>query len=376
VADILIESVPEERRPDRARKGRGAVSNRPGRFEPHDREAIDDGWRSGIAGDPDDELPPLRTTVAIDATRTIIARNSSPDIPFDQSINPYRGCEHGCVYCFARPTHAFLGLSPGLDFETKLLMKPDAAALLDQELRHPGYKPKIIAMGTNTDPYQPLERTQKITRSVLQVLADFNHPVGIVTKSALVVRDIDILAAMAAKRQAHVYLSVTTLDASLARKMEPRASTPAKRLDAIRQLAAAGIPTGVMAAPMIPALNDHELEKILDTAAALGATSAGYVVLRLPLEIKDLFIEWLDAHAPAKAKHVLSLIRGVRGGEQLYEAKFGERMRGTGPYADLLRKRFKLATQRLGLDHYKHRWEFDFSQFQPPPKAGDQLKLL
>jgi DNA repair photolyase len=376
MSDTLLETGPDGRLPERTRKGRGAVSNRAGRFAPHGREAVDDGWSTGVEADPDDALPPLRTTVAIDATRTIIARNNSPDIPFDQSINPYRGCEHGCIYCFARPTHAFLGLSPGLDFETKLLMKPDAAALLDRELRHPKYQPKIIAMGTNTDPYQPLERTQRITRSILEVLAAFNHPVGIVTKSALIARDIDILAPMAAKRLAHAYVSVTTLDGELARKMEPRASTPARRLEAIRQLAAAGIPTGVMAAPMIPALNDHELERILEIAAAAGATSAGYVVLRLPLEIKDLFIEWLDAHAPGKARHVLELIRGVRGGEQLYDSTFGDRMRGTGPYADLLRKRFKLATKRLNLDQYKHRWDFDFSLFNPPPKAGDQLSLL
>src|SRR5262245_6619344 len=373
MADIFIEDGPEDHVPERARKGRGAVSNRAGRFEPHEREAVDDGWS---AGEPEEDLPPLRTTVMIDATRTIIARNDSPDIPFDQSINPYRGCEHGCVYCFARPTHAYLGLSPGLDFETKLLMKPDAAALLDRELRNPRYKPKIIAMGTNTDPYQPLERKQRITRSVLEVLSAFNHPVGIVTKSALIVRDIDVLASMAAKRLAHAYVSVTTLDSELARKMEPRASTPSKRIEAIRQLAAAGIPTGVMAAPMIPALNDHEMEKILETAAAAGATSAGYVMLRLPLEIKDLFIEWMDAHAPGKSKHVLELIRSARGGERLYESTFGQRMRGTGPYAELLKKRFKLARQRLNLDSYRDRWEFDFSLFQPPPKAGDQLRLL
>jgi DNA repair photolyase len=358
MSDMFFETGPEDALPDRARKGRGAVSNRVSRFEPHGREAVDDGWSSTAATDPDDELPPLRTTVAIDSTRTIIARNNSPDIPFDQSINPYRGCEHGCVYCFARPTHAFLGLSPGLDFETKLLMKPDSAALLDRELR------------------QPLERTQRITRSILEVLSAFNHPVGIVTKSALIARDIDILAPMAEKRLAHAYVSITTLDRDLARKMEPRASTPAKRVEAIRQLAAAGIPTGVMAAPMIPALNDHEMEKILETAAAVGATSAGYVMLRLPLEIKDLFIEWMDAHAPGKTKHVLELIRGVRGGEQLYNSTFGERMRGTGPYADLLRKRFKLATRRLNLDSYRNRWEFDFSLFKPPPAAGDQLSLL
>jgi DNA repair photolyase len=375
MVDTGTEAIPDDRIADRARKGRGAVSNRVGRFERHEREAVDDGWRHETADAADDDLPPLRTTVGIDATRTIIARNQSPDVPFDQSINPYRGCEHGCVYCFARPTHAFLGLSPGLDFETKLLMKPDAAALLDRELRRPGYKPSVIALGTNTDPYQPLERTQRITRSILEVLAAFNHPVGIVTKSALVTRDIDVLAPMAAKRLAHVYVSVTTLDRDLARKMEPRAATPAKRLEAIVALAAAGIPTGVMTAPMIPALNDREMESILEAATAAGATSAGYVVLRLPLEIKNLFQEWLETHFPDRAKHVLNMIRDLRGGE-LYDATFGARMRGRGPYADLLRKRFKLATQRLKLDSYRERWAFDFSLFRPPPKAGEQLRLL
>jgi DNA repair photolyase len=356
--------------PDQARKGRGAVTNRVGRHEKAERLRTDDGWGIG-----EEEPPALRTTVAIDSTKSIIARNASPDIPFDQSINPYRGCEHGCVYCFARPTHAWLGLSPGLDFESKLFMKPDAARLLAAELARPGYRPSLIALGTNTDPYQPIEREHRITRGVLEVLRDFNHPTGIVTKSALIARDIDILAPMAERRLAHVYISVTTLDRGLARAMEPRAATPQRRLDTIRALADAGIPTGVMAAPMIPALNDHELERILEAAAAAGATGAAYVLLRLPLEIKDLFQEWLTAHFPAKARHVLDLIRDMRHG-QLYESSFGQRMKGSGPYADLLRRRFQIARQRLGLAGDGIRWQSDVSLFKPPPRPGDQLNLL
>ena len=357
--------------PDQAIKGRGAVSNRVSRYFKEERARTTDGWDT-----PDDEdLPPLRTTVMRDATRTIIARNESPDIGFDRSINPYRGCEHGCIYCFARPTHAYLGLSPGLDFETKLLMKPDAAKLLEQELRKPGYQPAVIAMGTNTDPYQPIEREHRITRGILEVLRDFNHPVGIVTKSALIQRDIDILAPMAEKRLAHAFVSITTLDRELARKMEPRAATPPRRLETIRALAAAGIPVGVMSAPMIPALNDHEMENILEAAAGAGATAAGYTALRLPLEIKDLFTEWLEAHAPGRAQHVLELVRTMRGGE-LYDSSWGERMRGTGPYAELLRRRFQVARKRLGLDRASARWDFDLTLFKPPPRAGDQLTLL
>ena len=357
--------------PDQAIKGRGAVSNRVSRYFKEERARTTDGWDT-----PDDEdLPPLRTTVMRDATRTIIARNESPDIGFDRSINPYRGCEHGCIYCFARPTHAYLGLSPGLDFETKLLMKPDAAKLLEQELRKPGYQPAVIAMGTNTDPYQPIEREHRITRGILEVLRDFNHPVGIVTKSALIQRDIDILAPMAEKRLAHAFVSITTLDRELARKMEPRAATPPRRLETIRALAAAGIPVGVMSAPMIPALNDHEMENILEAAAGAGATAAGYTALRLPLEIKDLFTEWLEAHAPGRAQHVLELVRTMRGGE-LYDSSWGERMRGTGPYAELLRRRFQVARKRLGLDRASARWNFDLTLFKPPPRAGDQLTLL
>ena len=357
--------------PDLALKGRGAVSNRPGRYEPGNRPLEDDGW----SHDPgeDDELPPLRTTVTIDATRSAIAWNESPDLGFDRSLNPYRGCEHGCIYCFARPTHAYLGLSPGLDFETKLLAKPEAPRLLAEELSRPSYKPAPIGLGTNTDPYQPIEREMRITRGVLEVLAAFNHPVTIVTKSVLVTRDIDILAEMASKSLAHVSISVTTLDKHLARKMEPRAPTPPRRLDAMRRLAEAGIPVGVMAAPMIPALNDMELEAILSAAAKAGASGAAYVLLRLPLEIKDLFAEWLEAHAPGKARHVQSLIAGARRGSH-YVDEFGERMRGHGPYAELLAKRFRLAVKRCGLE--RRGWDLRTDLFQVPPKKGDQLCLL
>jgi DNA repair photolyase len=357
--------------PDQAIKGRGAVSNRVSRYFREERERTADGWDTPA----DEDLPPLRTTVSVDTTKTIIARNQSPDIPFDRSINPYRGCEHGCIYCFARPTHAYLGLSPGLDFETKLLMKPEAARLLEQELRKPGYKPAVIAMGTNTDPYQPIEREHRITRGILEVLSRFNHPVGIVTKSALIQRDIDILAPMAEKKLAHVFVSISTLDRELARKMDPRAPTPPRRLETIRALADAGIPVGVMSAPMIPALNDHEMEQVLEAAVAAGATAASYNVLRLPLEIKDLFTEWLEAHVPRRAQHVLDLIRDVRGGA-LYDSTWGKRMRGEGPYAELLRTRFRLARKRLGLDTYKTRWDLDLSLFKPPPRVGDQLTLL
>ncbi|MFO1061491.1 MAG: PA0069 family radical SAM protein [Dongiaceae bacterium] len=362
------ELPPDTALPDRARKGRGAVSNRVGRYEPETRQAEHDGWDR-----PDeDDAPPLRTSVTIDSTRTIIARNQSPDLGFDRSINAYRGCEHGCVYCFARPTHAFLGLSPGLDFESRLFAKPDAAALLAEELGKPGYRPAVMAIGTNTDPYQPIEREYGITRQVLQVLSDFNHPVGIVTKSALVLRDLDILGPMAERGLVQVSLSLTTLDRGLARRMEPRASTPARRLEAIAGLAAAGVPAGVMTAPMIPGLNDMELEKLLEAAAAAGARTAGYVLLRLPLEIKDLFREWLEAHVPDRAERVLNLIRETRDG-RLNDPSFGSRMKGQGPYAELIAKRFKLATRRHGLN--QERWQPNLSLFRRPPRAGDQLSL-
>ena len=352
-------------------KGRGALSNETSRYDTEKRIRTTDGWEAeAAAAAEDDELPPLRTILTRDATRTIIARNNSPDIGFDRSINPYRGCEHGCIYCFARPTHAYLGLSPGLDFETKILFKPEAAKLLAAELAAPKYKPAVMAMGTNTEPDQPVERDLKVTRQILRVLSDFNHPVGIVTKNHLVTRDIDILADMARRNLAEVFLSVTTLDKDLARAMEPRASAPHRRLDAIRALATAGIPAGVMTAPMIPGLNDHEMEAILDAAVDAGATRAGYVPLRLPLEIKELFEEWLKTHRPDRAERVLSLIRQMRGGK-LYDAEFGSRMRGEGPLAILLSQRFAAAVKRLGLNRIGVR--LDTSAFHVPESARTAL---
>ncbi len=365
--DVASEPAQPTARPGGAR-GRGSHSNASGRYERFTKALTDDGW-----GNLDEAPPPLRTSVIRDASRTIITRNQSPDISFDRSINPYRGCEHGCVYCFARPTHAYLGLSPGLDFESKLYMKPNAAMLLDKELRHPRYEPKVIAMGTNTDPYQPIERSRKITRSILQVLAAHRHPVAIVTKSALVTRDIDILGPMAERGLAKVALSITTLDRQLARRMEPRAATPERRLDAIKLLSKAGIPTGVMAAPLIPALNDAEIEAILARAAGAGARSAGYIVLRMPLEIKDLFREWLEEHYPDRAAHVLSLIREMRGGKD-YDATWGQRMKGKGPYAAQLGLRFRMAARRLGLNELNT--TLDVTQFKPPPQVGDQMSFL
>ncbi|MBV9330465.1 MAG: PA0069 family radical SAM protein [Alphaproteobacteria bacterium] len=353
-------------------KGRGALSNASGRFEPHARVLVDDGWDDGWR-DGDLSPPPLRTEVLHDATRSIIARNKSPDISFGQSINPYRGCEHGCIYCFARPTHAYLGMSPGTDFESRLFAKPNAAELLAKELSAPGYIPKVIAIGTNTDPYQPLEKKMRITRSVLEVLKSFNHPVGIVTKSALVLRDIDLIAEMAQQGLAKVALSVTTLNRKLARTMEPRAATPARRLETIKALAAAGIPTGVMFAPVIPALNDGELEAVLAAAVEAGARSAGYVLLRLPLEIKDLFREWLETHEPDRARHVMSLIRQMRGGKD-YDSQWHTRMKGTGPYAEMIARRFQLATKRFGLNQEIR--PLLLNKFRRPPLKGDQLTLL
>src|SRR5438128_5782789 len=323
------------------RKGRGAGSNESGRFETEKRMPFDDGW-----GRTEAEPARLATTLSVDATRTIIARNDSPDIGFDRSINPYRGCEHGCIYCYARPSHAYLGLSPGLDFETRIFYKPQAAALLATELRKKGYSCKPLALGSNTDPYQPAERKLGITRAILEVLRDFRHPVTIVTKGALIQRDIDILSDMARDRLAVVTISVTTLDRDLARVMEPRAATPERRLETIAALAAAGIPNGVLSAPMIPALNDSEMEQILERARAAGATSAGYTLLRLPLELKGLFKEWLEEHFPDKAAHVLSLVAQTHGG-RLYDSTWSKRMTGTGPYADMLRLRFDRACRKL-----------------------------
>jgi DNA repair photolyase len=365
---IVLERTVE---PDRAR-GRGALSNVVGRFERQSRVLVDDGWDDGWR---DDDLapPPLRTEVIRDATRTIIARNNSPDVSFDQSINPYRGCEHGCIYCFARPTHAYLGMSPGIDFESRLFAKPNAAELLAKELSAPGYVVKTIAMGTNTDPYQPIEKKMRITRSILEVLREFRHPVGIVTKSPLILRDIDILSEMAEMGLAKVALSVTTLDRQLARMMEPRAGTPARRLQAIKALSEAGIPAGVMFAPAIPALNDGELEAVLRAASEMGARSAGYVLLRLPLEIKDLFREWLEGNVPDRARHVMSLVRQMRGGKD-YDSQWHTRMRGTGPYAEMIARRFHMAVKRFGLN--KPSRPLDISKFRKPPRAGDQLSLL
>jgi DNA repair photolyase len=349
-------------------RGRGALSNASSRYDRETRVLVDDGWQN-----EEEELPPLKTEVMKDSSRTIITRNNSPDISFSQSINPYKGCEHGCIYCFARPTHAYLGLSPGADFESKLFAKPNAAELLARELSAPGYVPKVIAMGTNTDPYQPTEKRMRLTRAILEVLRDFNHPVGIVTKSALILRDLDILAPMAAEGLAKVAVSVTTLDRKLARTMEPRASTPPKRLETIRALVEAGIPTNVMFAPVIPALNDEELENVLTAAKDAGALSAGYVLLRLPLEIKDLFREWLETNFPDRAKHVMSLVRQMRGGKD-YDSTWHTRMRGTGPYAALIARRFHIAVKRIGLNRESH--PLVLNKFKRPPQLGEQLALL
>ena len=348
-------------------RGRGAQSNASGRYEPLARIAFDDGWRTL------DELPPFKTTVQTDATRKIITRNESPDIGFDRSINPYRGCEHGCVYCFARPTHAYLGLSPGLDFESKLLVKPEAAELLEKELASPNYSPKVIAIGTNTDPYQPIERKYQVMRRILEVLDRAGHPVGIVTKSALVLRDLDILARMAERNLAKVALSVTTLDADLARRMEPRAATPMRRLETLRRLSQAGVPTTVMVAPIIPALNDSEIERILDAAQAAGAREAGYVLLRLPLEVRDLFREWLMANYPDRFRHVSKLIRDMSGGKD-YDSTWGKRMKGTGPYAWMLGRRFEIACEKLGLNISKRKLTTE--HFRHPKPDDAQMSLF
>ena len=372
-------SVEKEQRPDKdavvvplaveavRRRGRGSVSNASGRYEPLARALIDDGWDS-LA-----ELPPFKTDVTVEKAKTIISRNVSPDLEFDRSINPYRGCEHGCIYCYARPTHAYMGLSPGLDFETRLFAKEGADKLLERELAAPGYQPRMIAIGTNTDPYQPIERERKIMRRLLHILSEARHPVGIVTKSALVLRDLDLLAPMAQQGLAKVSLSVTTLDSVLARRMEPRASTPPKRLEAIRHLVQAGVPAMVMAAPMIPALNDHELEQILEKAAAAGATEAGYILLRLPLELRDLFREWLLEHYPGKLRHVMSLVQSTRSGKD-YDARFGFRQTGEGTYAELMGKRFAVACQRLGLNRKRRSLRVDL--FKRPVCEGGQMSLF
>jgi DNA repair photolyase len=366
MANAMIEQSGMRVRPERNR-GRSAGINPSGRFEPVSRHVFDDGWNSL------EELPPFKTEVQVEKPRTIITRNASPDISFDRSINPYRGCEHGCVYCFARPTHAYMGLSPGLDFESKLFAKPDAARLLDKELSKEGYQPRTIAIGTNTDPYQPIEKTYRIMREILEVLEARGHPVGIVTKSALVTRDIDILARMAARGLAKVALSVTTLDRMLARTMEPRASTPTKRLEAIRQLADAGIPTSVMVAPIIPGLTDSEMERILDSARAAGAREAGYVVLRLPLEVSPIFKDWLLRHYPDRYRHVMALIRSMRDGKD-YDSEWGKRMKGAGPYAWQIGRRFEMTAKRLGLNLERRQLRSDL--FVAARRENEQLMLL
>jgi len=354
--------------PSTIARGRGAVSNASGRFESRRTAAFDDGWNE------DDAAPAtLRTTMTAEKARAIITRNTSPDVGFDRSINPYRGCEHGCVYCYARPAHAYMGLSPGLDFESRLFFKPDAGRLLTAELSKPSYKPGVIHIGGNTDPYQPQERSLRVTRQVLEVLQRFDHPFSIITKSALIQRDLDILGPMGQAGLTRAAVSITTLDRKLARIMEPRAATPGRRLEAVRRLAAAGAPAHVMVAPIIPGLNDHEIESILLAAAEAGAQSAGYVVLRLPLEIKDLFQEWLAHNLPDRAARVMSLVRQMRGGRD-YDPQWGKRMKGEGPVADMIAQRFKIARRRLGLDRIMP--PLDVGRFRVPPKAGDQGDLF
>jgi DNA repair photolyase len=359
---------PTDEIPDRVHRGRGAVGNPDPRYAQWTRRPVDDGW------DRDErDLPPLATTLIVDTARSVITRNDSPDVPFDRSVNPYRGCEHGCCYCFARPSHAYLGLSPGLDFETRIFYKPDAPALLRDELGKRGYRPAPIALGINTDAYQPAERTLGITRALLEVLAECRHPVSIVTKSALIERDVDLLAKMARLNLVQVMFSVTTLDRDLARRMEPRAAQPLRRLQAMACLHGAGVPVGVLFAPLIPALNDHELESVLKAAQEAGASRAGYILLRLPLELKDLFQAWLREHAPGKAEHVMSLIRQMRGGKD-NDPAFGTRMRGSGELAEVIGRRFHLAARRLGFDETPA--SLDCSRFVAPRTASPQGNLF
>ena len=351
---------------------RGALSQVQGRFETVERAAFDDGWAR-----EDEPLEPLQTTVTVERARSIISKNDSPDIPFDQSINPYRGCEHGCIYCYARPSHAYLELSPGLDFETKLFAKTNAAELLREELAKPGYVVSPISLGANTDCYQPAERRFGITRQIIEVLAECEHPLTIVTKSALVERDLDLLAPMAQKNLVKVFVSIGTLDRVLARKLEPRAASPQRRLDVIKALAQAQVPCGVMVAALIPALNDKTLEHVLEEASRAGAQEAAYVILRLPNELKELFKEWLATHYPERADHVISIVRQMRGGRD-NDPRFGERMRGTGNFAELISKRFAIACKRFGLNGHdggRRVPELDCARFVPPSPAG-QMKLF
>jgi DNA repair photolyase len=350
-----------------APRGRGARSNRTGRFEAQVREAFDDGWGG------DEEPAQIITELQPMKSRTIIARNQSPDIGFDRSINPYRGCSHGCIYCYARPAHAYLGLSPGLDFESKIFFKPHAGELLAKELSKPGYKPATIHIGGDTDPYQPDEKSLRVTRQVIETLERFGHPFTLITKSALVLRDLDVLGRMAARGLARVAISITTLDRRLARSMEPRAATPGKRIEAVRRLSEAGVPVTVMFAPAIPGLNDHEVEAVLEAAAKAGAKGAGYVALRLPREIGVLFEEWLNTDHPDRARKVMSLVRQIRSGE-VYRAAWGDRMVGDGPGAEVLRQRFHLAVKRFGLDQP---WTaLDINQFRPPRPMSPQMDLF
>ncbi len=346
------------------------MSQPEGRFESHSRVGVDDGWQLD-----DEALPSLQTVVRAEHAKSIISRNTSPDLPFDQSVNPYRGCEHGCVYCYARPSHAYVNLSPGLDFETKLFYKDNAAELLEQELRKPGYRCSAINLGANTDPYQPIERTLRVTRGILEVLQRFRHPVTVVTKgAALIGRDLDILSEMAASKLAMVAISITTLDDDIKRTLEPRAASPASRLRVVRRLAEAGVPVMVLVAPIVPFVTDGEIEQILEASAEAGASRAGYVMLRLPFEVKDLFREWLDAHVPLKAAHVMSLIQQMRGGKD-YDSTWGKRQLGEGQYAAMIAQRFAAACRRYGL-HERGQWKLDTSLFSAPPAAGDQLALI
>ena len=365
-AKVLVMDEPTQDELRRYR-GRGAVSNRSGRFESRQHESFDDGWET----DHNDTQPV--TELAIDSSRSVLLYNQSPDVPFDRSVNPYRGCEHGCIYCFARPTHTYLGLSAGIDFETKLFGKPDAAALLEEALRQPGYDCQPLAVGVNTDAYQPVERRQRITRDLLEVLHRYRHPLSIITKSAMVERDIDILADMARDNLVSVNISITTLEGELARKLEPRAAAPHRRLATIERLAQAGIPVSVLVAPVIPVLTDPELETILTAARDAGATSASYILLRLPNEVSELFEQWLQVNYPLKAEHVMTRVRDTRGGKN-YDSRFGIRMRGSGAFALAIQQRYELARRRLGLDKRDH--TLNTASFRVPPRSGDQLGLF
>jgi DNA repair photolyase len=393
-----------------AQKGRGAVTNLRGRYESVNREEFDDGWQplqfagdgpstgeqaagaeqtdTTDAGEQDDEPPRLKTIVTEETAKSIISRNASPDLPFSLSLNPYRGCEHGCIYCFARPSHSYLGLSPGLDFESRLVAKTNAPELLLRELARPSYQPDTITVGINTDAYQPIERERQLTRRILQILHDCENPVALITKSSLIERDIDLLAAMAAKRQAIAAVTITTLDPAIARTLEPRAASPARRLRVIRTLAEAGIPVSVSIAPVIPFVTEPDLERVMEAAVEAGAGQAGYIVLRLPWEVSPLFRQWLQAHFPDRAARVMNRIQDMRGGKD-YDADFATRMRGTGVWAELLQQRFDKASRRLGIDHRNRAFAtLDASRFRrpllvPPTRGGqgkraknDQLDLF